>query len=55
MKTKKVSLREIMENDNSPYMKKLEDKFNKLYGTKLDYIIKDSLRTGKPYVDSEKR
>jgi len=42
MKTEKVSLREIMEDDNSPYMKNLVDKFMKQYGDELGKIIADS-------------
>lgn len=52
---KKLSLREIMEDDKSAYMKQLVDKFNKLHGDELNHIVNESLRTGKPYVKSKKQ
>ena len=39
MKTKKVSLREIMEDDNSPMMAALIKKFEQQYGEELERIM----------------
>lgn len=39
MKTKKTSLREIMEDDNSPMMADLVKKFEQQYGEELERIM----------------
>lgn len=39
MKTKKVSLREIMEDDDSPMMAELIKKFEQQYGEELERIM----------------
>lgn len=42
MNRRKVSLREIMENDRSPMMAELVKKFEQQYGEELERIIKSS-------------
>ena len=50
MKTKKISLREIMEDDHSPMMAELIRKFEQQYGEELERIMetmgKESGREG---------
>jgi hypothetical protein len=48
MTNKKVSLREMMEDDNSAYMSELVQKFDEKYGDQLDKIIAESKRIGAP-------
>lgn len=45
---KKVSLRDMIEDDNSPYMRELCEKFEAKYGKELDDIITESKRIGAP-------
>jgi hypothetical protein len=42
---KKVSLREMMEDDNSAYMAELLKKFENMYGKELDDIIAESKKS----------
>jgi len=51
MNVKKVSLREMMEDDNSVYMAELVEKFNKMYGDQLDRIIEESKKSGSAVSD----
>lgn len=51
MNIKKVSLREMMEDDNSVYMAELVEKFNKMYGDQLDRIIEESKKSGSAVSD----
>lgn len=45
MKVKKVSLREIMEDDNSPMMAELIKKFEQQYGEELERIMGRKVQT----------
>lgn len=55
MKVVKMSLREIMEDDNSPYMKHLTAEFERLHGAKLESIITESMKLGRPVAAPQKR